>query len=285
MKTYASLVLILVLTASVLVGCGCTNKNKGGMPEPTVLPTNEELWDVAEAVGALGGDIMVETAGSLEGGRKVWSLLRFTDPLRVKGDPNGEAVAYFALQNDHSGRGSFRGQAINTRIVCANTSSAADAEAKRNGYEFTFRHTSGVKDRIEEAKAAVLMWREGAVVWQNAMEHLVNLRVAPAQREAYVQRFQPMPPERLISDRVRNNVETARAELRAILASETCEGIDLTAYGLVQASIEWATHVRKTRGATERDRMESRFKRAMLSTDRLGADIVALAQDAVHSPA
>lgn len=45
MKTYASLVLILVLTASVLVGCGCTNKNKGGMPEPTVLPTNEELWE------------------------------------------------------------------------------------------------------------------------------------------------------------------------------------------------------------------------------------------------
>ena len=45
MKTYASLILILVLTAALLVGCGCTNKNKVGMSDPTVLPTNEELWE------------------------------------------------------------------------------------------------------------------------------------------------------------------------------------------------------------------------------------------------
>ena len=45
MKTLITLALTLVLTAGLLVGCGCTNKNKGGMPEPTVLPTNEELWE------------------------------------------------------------------------------------------------------------------------------------------------------------------------------------------------------------------------------------------------
>ncbi|MBQ7001885.1 MAG: hypothetical protein IJN67_12760 [Oscillospiraceae bacterium] len=45
MKKYVFLTLALVLTASMLVGCGCTNQNKGGMSEPTVLPTNEELWE------------------------------------------------------------------------------------------------------------------------------------------------------------------------------------------------------------------------------------------------
>ena len=45
MKKYAYLVLCLVLTAGMLVGCGCTNRNKGTMPEPTVLPTNEEVWE------------------------------------------------------------------------------------------------------------------------------------------------------------------------------------------------------------------------------------------------
>lgn len=45
MKKYAYLALCLVLTAAMLVGCGCTNRNKGNMPEPTVLPTNEEVWE------------------------------------------------------------------------------------------------------------------------------------------------------------------------------------------------------------------------------------------------
>ena len=45
MKKILSLALALVLTASVLAGCGCTNKNAGKTSEPTVLPTNEEVWE------------------------------------------------------------------------------------------------------------------------------------------------------------------------------------------------------------------------------------------------
>ncbi len=47
MKQYASLVLCLVLTAALLVGCGCTNQKQdnANTSVPTVLPTNEEVWD------------------------------------------------------------------------------------------------------------------------------------------------------------------------------------------------------------------------------------------------
>ena len=42
MKTFASLFTSLVLTAAMLTGCGCTNRN-GGMTAPsTMLPTTEE---------------------------------------------------------------------------------------------------------------------------------------------------------------------------------------------------------------------------------------------------
>lgn len=44
MKKYSIFVLALVLTAALLVGCGCTNQNMGNTSEPTVLPTNEEVW-------------------------------------------------------------------------------------------------------------------------------------------------------------------------------------------------------------------------------------------------
>lgn len=45
MKTLLAIVLTVVLTASLLTGCGCTNRNVETTAEPTVLPTNEEIWN------------------------------------------------------------------------------------------------------------------------------------------------------------------------------------------------------------------------------------------------
>ena len=49
MKTFLALSLTLVLTASLLVGCGCTNQNMDNTTAPTVLPTNEEIWNSTES--------------------------------------------------------------------------------------------------------------------------------------------------------------------------------------------------------------------------------------------
>lgn len=43
MKKYALFALAFVLTAALLVGCGCTNQDMGNTSAPTVLPTNEEV--------------------------------------------------------------------------------------------------------------------------------------------------------------------------------------------------------------------------------------------------
>lgn len=255
----------------------------GVVNESFGVVTNTEMWDVAEAVGNIGTDIEIETGGSLDGGRKVWVLLKMAEPFQIKGDPNGATLAFLAVQNGMAGNAAFRAQAINTRIVCANTSAAADAEAKRNGYEFTFKHSKNVRDRIEDAKAAVAMWREGVTVWHNAMDALAQVRVTPEQRTLFVEKFQPMPPNHLITDRVRNNVETARGELLSILNGPTTEGIDLTAYGLYMAGIEWSQHYRKVKGKDERSRMESYFKRHIMSDNGLRASTLALAQEVSHA--
>ena len=44
MKTLLSMMLVWVLTASLFVGCGCTNQKMDNNTTPTVLPTNEEIW-------------------------------------------------------------------------------------------------------------------------------------------------------------------------------------------------------------------------------------------------
>ena len=48
MKTLMSLAITLVLTASLFAGCGCTNQKMDNTSAPTVLPTNEEIWNSTE---------------------------------------------------------------------------------------------------------------------------------------------------------------------------------------------------------------------------------------------
>lgn len=50
MKKYLALTLCLVLTAAALVGCGCTGKKMDdSISSPTVLPTNEEVWESTQS--------------------------------------------------------------------------------------------------------------------------------------------------------------------------------------------------------------------------------------------
>lgn len=253
----------------------------GSVGEDYVHVSNKELTEIAEAVeGIAAGDVKVETAGSLKGGRKVWMLLRLAEPIRVKGDPHGDTIPYFALQNNHDGYGSCRGQALFTRIICDNTAQAADLEAQKRGTEFTFRHTAGVKDRIEDAKNALQEWRRSIEAWDLMMNELVKVRLTEAQRDDFVDLFIPMPKsEKMVSQRVLTNIENARAEFWGIVNGVTLEGIDSTAYGMVQAAVEFQQHVRGVRAATDVERAESRFKRAYLDRDNMTTVAVNLVRE------
>ncbi len=251
------------------------HKTLGVVSNTFVTVSNTEMFDIAEAIES--GDpstVMYETAGSLDGGRKVWVLLRLKDPLVVKGDPRGETIPYYVVQNSHDGSGALRGQSVMTRVVCANTSQVADMEASARGTEIMFRHTKNVRERIEQAQQALAGWREGLAAWSVAMENLIDTTVTRQQSEWFVEQFIQAPPPHLASDRVMTNVEEARGTLRAILGGVTCEGIDHTSYGLVQAATEYAEHYRRSRSS------ETRFKRAWLDRSKITSDAVTLSRKA-----
>jgi phage/plasmid-like protein (TIGR03299 family) len=280
------------------------NMHTLGVVGDTYTPTsNSELHDIAEAI-ILGSRVdtgrdphilgaepeaQYETAGSLRGGKQVWILLRMSSMIAVAGDPHGLTLPFFALQNSHDGSGAFTGGAGETRIVCANTVRAFNAE--QHGMRFSFKHTPNVAARIAEARAAVSSWRAHTRHWSNLMENLIQVKATADQREKFVELFQPMPAGK-VTERVQGNVEAARKQLRDILASVTCEGTENSAYGLFQAGIEWSQHFRTTRarnaeenGLTEeRSRMESHFRRSVLTGDDLQRDVMLTALQAVDAP-
>lgn len=247
-----------------------------GVVSSTYEPVdNSELYDIAEAIESGDpGAVKYETGGSLKGGAKVWLLLALAEPIKIIGDPNGETIPYYALQNSHDGSGAFRGQALATRIVCDNTSQLADMEAHTRGTEFMFRHTKNVKDRIEQAQQALEGWRVGLREWQLFNQHLIAQEVSEEGTQFFIEKFIPAPPPHLASDRVMTNVLEAQTTWNDILNGPTCADISHTAYGLVQASVEYAQHYRKARSE------ESRFKRAYLDRSTIISDAVELAQEA-----
>lgn len=246
----------------------------GVVSETFTNVTNSELWDVAEALEGSGADVMFETGGSLKGGRSVWVLLRLQEPLIVKGDPHGATIPYYALQNSFDGSGAFRGQATMTRIVCANTARVADMDARARGTEFTFKHSKNVGERVEEARAALAQWRESLTAWQEQAEFLIDRKLQPLSASDFIDRFIPMPPESLITERVRNNVIRDRGKWMDAYNSVTGEGLKDTAYGLVQASVEFLEWGRRAFTS------ESRFQRSFLTKNDLVTYAVDLALEA-----
>jgi phage/plasmid-like protein (TIGR03299 family) len=99
-----------------------------------------------------GGQAILETAGSLQRGAKVWVLARIRrDPLRVAGD---DIVShYLLLSNSHDGRLAVRVGFTPIRVVCHNTLCLAH-ESKASKL-LRVRHTAGVKRNLVSIRETI----------------------------------------------------------------------------------------------------------------------------------
>lgn len=245
----------------------------GVVSESYTPVNNSEMYDIAEAIeGEAKGSVMYETGGSLKGGSKVWLLIRLRDPLVIGGDDATATIPYYALQNNHDGLGSFRGQATMTRIVCDNTAQVADLDARARGTEFVFRHTRNVKDRIEEARAALAGWRDSIETYRLLAEHLASEPISRSEARLFIESFIPEPMEHIVTERVRNNIDRSREAWWQFYNDQTTERLQNTRWGLVQASVEYLNHGKRAHTK------ESRFKRSYLDRSELTQQAMKIAQ-------
>jgi len=235
-----------------------------------------EMGEIIEAV-LKQPNVEWETAGSLDGGKAVWCLALLDEPLTLPGDPSTATYPYLAVTNRHDGTAACALRTTAVRICCWNTFNAAEMEGQRHGATFAFVHRSGWRDRIEEARQAVTGAREEMQAYAELAADLLAIRVTPEQENRFVLDFIPMPPETLITDRVAANVEAARAAVRGILSSATTEGLDGTAYKLVQAGVEYADHLRGYRSRA------TYLSRTMLRPEPLKARTLSLVREIVKA--
>jgi phage/plasmid-like protein (TIGR03299 family) len=207
----------------------------------TVIPIGE-MGPIVESI-VEQPNVQYETAGSVNDGRQVWALLRIGEDIVLPGDFT-PVRPYMAILNAFDGTASCKVVSTAVRVVCANTWHAADVDARATGFAYSIRHTRNWQQQVEQAREALTGARKQFRQVMAEMEELLQIPITEEQQVMFAREFVRMPEDGLISERVKNNVEKARADLMRLMQSETTLEVSNTAYGMVQAAGEYLDHVR-----------------------------------------
>lgn len=155
-----------------------THKTLRRSDDKTILSTvgadycvlqNQKLAEIAEALNN-SGEVKVETAGTLFGGKRQFFLLHSgTVDVGGKGDILHQ---YVLLANAHDGTMSATAMPTSVRVVCNNTLTMALGSASRNAYRW--KHTSGLALRTDDIKAALATYGVAAKRERDAMQTLAG---------------------------------------------------------------------------------------------------------------
>lgn len=109
------------------------------------------------------GNMEMHTAGSLRNGRIVWALAKTKDSFTLFGGDTVES--YLLFTNPHQFGKSIDIRFTNTRVVCNNTLTLANAEGAKTGARVTHRHefdAEAVKETMGLAHQKLGTYKEAA---------------------------------------------------------------------------------------------------------------------------
>lgn len=209
----------------------------------------------------LGIPVTYETAGALDGGRRVW-LLAHLPPERVLGD---EIVPYLVFTNSHDGKGSIRVAVTPTRVVCANTLQIAMQSAKR---VWSTRHIGDINTKMKEAEETLLRTQAYMKSLSDQASTLQAIKVGPKLIEEFLE--QVFPVSKLASDRqIANNDLVKQLVLDIYSSKPDLQNFKGTGWGIYNALADYESHSMPLRST--RTFKEKRFSNFIDGNSRLEA--------------
>ena len=144
---------------------------------------NREAFNFFDAI--VGGDdgILYETAGALGKGERIFITAKLPDYIRVG---NGDDVTekYIFLTTSHDGSGSITAAFTPIRIVCQNT---LNASLRNMTNVVRIKHTSGAKQRIENAHKIMELANTLSSQLENIFNHWTTVKVTDNEVKKLIQ--------------------------------------------------------------------------------------------------
>lgn len=199
---------------------------------------NHEAFAFTDAL--IGEGVRYETAGSLNGGRKVWMLARLPEQYRLMED----AVDPFIIfTNSHDGSGAIRVAPTPVRVVCQNTLNLALTTAKRS---WSMMHTSGVQAKLDEAHDALFKADVYMKALQNEAERLSMQMVSDRQVLKWIDELLPL--EESASEKQMLNIARLRNDLtRRYFDAPDLVLLPKNGWRFINAVSDFATHAQPIR--------------------------------------
>lgn len=197
---------------------------------------NTDAFDFTDSL--IGGDVRYETAGSLQGGRKIWLLAKLPETKVI----DDAVVPYLCFTNSHDGSGAIRAIMTPVRVVCNNTLNLALNTAKRS---WAARHTGNIEAKLEEAKLCLELADKYMYELNMTADKLANTTVTDEQIQQILSEL--FPVKETASDREKENAKKIKDEYMVCWYMPDIAKFRNTAWGAVNAMSDMVCHTKPLR--------------------------------------
>ena len=192
---------------------------------------NAEAFEFTDSL--IGGDVRYETAGSLNGGRKIWLLAKLPE-TEIVGD---KTEPYLCFTNTHDGSGAIRVCMTPIRIVCNNTLNLALCSARR---AWSVRHTGDMASKMHEARVCLEMACAYIDELGQTADRLANTTVSRDKLGEILDEMFPITEDS--TDRGKQNIQKLKDDYMVCYFAPDIMKFRGTAWGAVNAMSDMISH-------------------------------------------
>lgn len=204
---------------------------------------NADAFEFTDSI--IGGDVRYETAGSLNGGKKIWLLAKLPE-TEIVGD---KTEPYLCFSNTHDGSGAVRVCMTPIRVVCNNTLNLALDSAKR---AWSVRHTGSLQSKMHEARTCLRMANTYMGALAEKADRMANTTITRDQLNMILDEL--FPEDEHSTEREKQNAKKLRDEYMVCYFAPDLIKFRDTAWGAYNAMSDMITHnapLRKTENYRE----------------------------------
>jgi phage/plasmid-like protein (TIGR03299 family) len=208
-------------------------------PDYSIIQNLQAFQLMDEIVGESAA--MYETAGSLNGGRRVWALAKLPKTLHVHDDVVDQ---YLLFVTGHDGKQRFLIRFTPVRVVCANT--LAVALGSQTLREVSIVHAANADVRLDAIRKTLGIGHTYFEVFGEQMERLTSKMITSRMFEGFLERVAPIPSGANVQTdaivRAKSVQETIAYLFREGRGNNLRTAAD-TAWGAFNAVTEYIDHV------------------------------------------
>lgn len=199
---------------------------------------NDEAFAFTDEL--LGEGVRYETAGSLQGGKKVWLLARMPQEYIISGE---RISPYMLFSNTHDGSGAIRVALTPIRVVCNNTLNLALSTAKRS---WSMIHTGDIEEKMNEARDTLFMAEKYMDCLGKEFENLRMKKLTDKQVMEYIEALLPVE-DGFTSQQIKNMQRLQEDMKIRYFDAPDLQDVGKNAYRFINAVSDFATHTEPIR--------------------------------------